>query len=241
MDTRGAEGPRILVADDDEEVRSALESVLRFGGYEVEVAGDGLETLAAIDRSRPDALLLDWRMPQLDGPGTCRLLRGRGDDLPVLLLTARDEPGACAAGLDAGADDYLTKPFEMDELLARLRALLRRARGFRSVGEDAAPEEVLRFVDLVMNVDTRQVRRGGRALRLTRTEFDLLELLMRRPRRVLSRSWIHEQIWGFDFGRASGSLHVYIGYLRRKTEAGGEPRLLHTVRGVGYALREEPV
>ncbi|KAB2387919.1 response regulator transcription factor [Actinomadura montaniterrae] len=238
MTEAGAGAPRILVADDDPAVRSALERVLRFNGYEVELAADGLETLEAIDRAAPDAVVLDWMMPNLDGIGTCRMLRGRGDDLPVLLLTARDELDDRIAGLDAGADDYIAKPFELEELTARLRALLRRSRGF---GAEPGGDEVLRFADLVLNVDTREVRRGGRPLHLTRTEFDLLELLMRRPRRVLERARIHEEVWGFDFGRSSNSLHVYIGYLRRKTEEHGGPRLIHTVRGVGYALREGPV
>ncbi|MFD0687481.1 response regulator transcription factor [Actinomadura fibrosa] len=240
MTMPSAEPRRILVADDDAAVRSALERVLRFNGYEVELAEDGLETLEAIDRARPDAVVLDWMMPHLDGLGACRMLRGRGDDLPVLLLTARDGLGDRIAGLDAGADDYIAKPFELEELMARLRALLRRSHGFGPAPSAEAPEEILRFADLVMNVDTREVRRAGRVLRLTRTEFNLLELLMRRPRRVLERAWIHEEVWGFDFGRASNSLHVYIGYLRRKTEEHGGGRLIHTVRGVGYALREEP-
>ncbi|MFG2005972.1 response regulator transcription factor [Spirillospora sp. NPDC048911] len=234
------EGRRILVADDDEAVRSALERVLRFNGYEVELAADGLETLDAIDRARPDAVVLDWMMPQLDGLGACRMLRGRGDDLPVLLLTARDQLGDRVAGLDAGADDYLAKPFELEELMARLRALLRRSRGFGEGPDGDGPEEILRFADLVMNVDTREVRRGDRVLHLTRTEFNLLEVLLRRPRRVLERTRIHEEVWGFDFGPSSNSLHVYIGYLRRKTEECGGPRLIHTVRGVGYSLREDP-
>jgi two-component system response regulator MprA len=225
---------RILVADDDPAVRSALERVLRFNGYEVELADDGLGALDAIDASRPDALILDVTMPNLDGLGACRMLRRRGDDLPVLMLTARVDLGDRVAGLDAGADDYLPKPFELEELIARVRALLRRSRGF---DREDAQEEILRFGDLTMNLATRETSRGDRPLRLTRTEFNLLEIMMRNPRHVLERSRIVEEVWGYDFGRSSNSLDVYIGYLRRKTEAGGRPRVIHTVRGVGYSLR----
>jgi two-component system, OmpR family, response regulator MprA len=225
---------RILVADDDPAVRSALERVLRFNGYEVELADDGLGALDAIDASRPDALILDVTMPNLDGLGACRMLRRRGDDLPVLMLTARVDLGDRVAGLDAGADDYLPKPFELEELIARVRALLRRSRGF---DREDAQEEILRFGDLTMNLATRETSRGDRPLRLTRTEFNLLEVMMRNPRHVLERSRIVEEVWGYDFGRSSNSLDVYIGYLRRKTEAGGRSRVIHTVRGVGYSLR----
>ncbi|HEY0690805.1 MAG TPA: response regulator transcription factor [Kribbella sp.] len=225
---------KILVADDDPAVRSSIERVLRFNGCEVELAQDGIGALDAIDACRPDALILDVMMPNLDGLGACRLVRRRGDDLPILLLTARVELGDRVAGLDAGADDYLAKPFEVEELLARLRALLRRYRGF----DDGVPgNEVLSFADLTMNLVTRETRRGDRLLELTRTEFNLFEVMMRNPRSVLERSWIVEEVWGYDFGRSSNSLDVYIGYLRRKTEQGGEARVIHTVRGVGYSLR----
>jgi two-component system, OmpR family, response regulator MprA len=226
---------RILVADDDPAVRSALERVLRFNGCEVDLAEDGIGALDAVDAARPDVLVLDVRMPNLDGLGACRMLRRRGDDIPILMLTARVDLDARVTGLDAGADDYLTKPFELEELLARLRALLRRSRGFDD--GDGPREEVLRFGDLTMNLTTRETRRGERPLELTRTEFDLLELMMRNPRHVLERSRILEEVWGYDFGRLSNSLDVYIGYLRRKTEEHGEPRVIHTVRGVGYTLR----
>jgi two-component system response regulator MprA len=225
---------RILVADDDPAVLSALERVLRFNGYEVELAKDGLAVLDAIDASRPDALILDVTMPNLDGLGACRMLRRRGDDLPVLMLTARVELNDRVAGLEAGADDYLPKPFELEELIARLRALLRRSRGFDSGGPR---DEILRFADLEMNLATREISRADRPLQLTRTEFNLLEVMMRSPRHVLERSRIVEEVWGYDFGRSSNSLDVYIGYLRRKTEEGGQRRVIHTVRGVGYSLR----
>jgi two-component system response regulator MprA len=225
---------RILVADDDSAVRSAIERVLRFTGCEVELAEDGIGALDAIDASRPDALILDVMMPELDGLGACRMVRRRGDDLPILMLTARVELGDRVAGLDAGADDYLAKPFEVEELIARLRALLRRSRGFDDGGQR---EEVLSFADLTLNLVTRETRRGDRLLELTRTEFNLFEVMMRNPRNVLERSRIVEEVWGYDFGRSSNSLDVYIGYLRRKTEQGGEPRVIHTVRGVGYSLR----
>jgi two-component system response regulator MprA len=223
------------MADDDAAVRSAVERVLLFNGYEVELAGDGLEVLAALDRTPPDLLILDVMMPNLDGIQTCRMVRKRGDDLPILMLTARDAVGDRITGLDAGADDYMPKPFDLEELLARIRALLRRSRG----SEDDSAENVLAFADLTMNIDTRDTRRGDRALRLTRTEFDLLEVMMRYPRHVLERSRIQEEVWGYEFGRTSNSLDVYIGYLRRKIEERGEPRLIHTVRGVGYSLREQ--
>jgi two-component system response regulator MprA len=227
---------RILVADDDHAVRSALEGVLRFNGCDVELAEDGIGALEAIDEFRPDALILDVRMPRLDGLGACRMLRMRGDDLPILMLTARVELDDRVAGLDAGADDYLAKPFELDELIARLRALLRRSR--RLGGRDGgAPEEILCFADLTMNLGTWEAHRGERPLELTRTEFNLLELMMRNPRNVLERSRIREEVWGYDLGHSSNSLDVYIGYLRRKTEENGEPRVIHTVRGVGYTLR----
>jgi two-component system response regulator MprA len=217
---------RILVADDDHAVRSALERALRLSGCDVELAEDGVDALDAIDAFQPDALILDVKMPRLDGLGACRMLRRRGDDLPILMLTARGELDDRVAGLDAGADDYLAKPFELDELIARLRALLRRSCGFG--GDGGMAQEILR---------AWEARRGERPLELTRTEFNLLQLMMRNPTHVLERSRIFQEVWGYDFGRSSNSLDVYIGYLRRKTEENGEPRVIHTVRGVGYALR----
>jgi two-component system response regulator MprA len=229
------------VADDDAAVRSALQRVLMFNGYDVVLAPDGIATLEAVDRAHPDALVLDVMMPRLDGLATCRTLRRRGHVIPILMLTARDDVGDRVSGLDAGADDYLPKPFELEELLARVRALLRRAAPISGPGSGRAPgsaEEVLAFADLTLNVSTREVFRGTRHVGLTRTEFDLLEAMMRAPRHVLSRSRLLEDVWGYDFGRSSNSLDVYISYVRRKTEEGGEPRLVHTVRGVGFTLRE---
>jgi two-component system response regulator MprA len=226
---------RILVVDDDRSVRESLRRSLEFNGYAVSVASDGAEALAAIAGNAPDALVIDVMMPRLDGIETTRALRSAGNDLPILVLTARDSVGDRVEGLDAGADDYLTKPFALEELLARLRALLRRA------AHDAADEleqEVLSFSDLTLNPATREVRRGERPIELTRTEFTLLEMFLRRPRRVLDRSFILEEVWGYDFPTTANSLEVYVGYLRRKTEADGEARLIHTVRGVGYVLRE---
>lgn len=225
---------RILVVDDDPGVRESLRRSLAFNGYDVELAADGVEALSAVSAQRPDAMVLDVMMPRLDGLETCRRLRASGDDLPVLMLTAREAVADRVAGLDAGADDYLPKPFALDELLARLRALLRRA----APGSDGSA--TLRFADLSLDQRTREVRRGDRPISLTRTEFLLLELLLRHPRQVLERGQILEDVWGFDFPTTANSLEVYIGYLRRKTEADGEPRLIHTVRGVGYALRETP-
>ncbi|MBO9522098.1 MAG: response regulator transcription factor [Nocardioidaceae bacterium] len=227
--------PHVLVVDDDRAVRESLRRSLEFNGYRVSLAGDGAEALAGISGINPDAVVMDVMMPRLDGIETTRALRSVGNQVPILVLTARDAVGDRVEGLDAGADDYLTKPFALDELLARLRALLRR------VGPTAAePEELLEFADLTMDLATRDVRRGNRSMTLTRTEFALLELFLRRPKRVLERSFILEEVWGFDFPTTANSLEVYVGYLRRKTEAEGEPRLLHTVRGVGYVLREEP-
>ena len=225
---------RVLVVDDDPAVRDSLRRSLAFNGYEVDVAADGEEGLHRLARQRPDAVVLDVMMPRLDGLATCRALRAAGDDVPVLMLTARDEVSDRVAGLDAGADDYLPKPFALEELLARLRALLRRA--VRS----AADEDQLRLADLTLDPGTRDVRRGNRPIRLTRTEFSLLELLLRHPRQVLTRDRILEEVWGYDFPTTANSLEVYVGYLRRKTEAEGEPRLIHTVRGVGYVARETP-
>ncbi|HXG75160.1 MAG TPA: response regulator transcription factor [Gaiellaceae bacterium] len=223
----------VLVVDDERAVRDSLRRALELEGYGVELAEDGEQALARLARApRPDAVLLDVLMPGVDGLEVCRRLRAAGDAVPVLMLTARAEVDSRVAGLDAGADDYLPKPFALAELLARLRALLRRA------GNGAAPGELLRFADLELDPGTREVRRGGEPLELTRTEFALLELFLRNPRQVLTRSLIYDRVWGYDFGPSSNSLDVYIGYLRRKTEEGGRPRLVHTVRGVGYALRE---
>ena len=222
---------RILVVDDEPAVRSALERALRLAGYQVELAADGQEALDQLAVAAPDAVVLDVLMPRLDGLKVCRRLRAVGDRTPVLVLTARDAIADRVEGLDAGADDYLVKPFALEELLARVRALLRRS----SDGE----RRVLRFSDLVLDPVAFEARRGERKLELTRTEFLLLELFLTNPRQVLTRSLIFERVWGYDFGPSSNSLEVYVGYLRRKTEAGGEPRLIHTVRGVGYALREQ--
>jgi two-component system response regulator MprA len=223
---------RILVVDDDAAVREALRRALQLEGYEVELAGDGAEALdrLKLDSVEPDALVLDVSMPRLDGLEVCRRLRRGGSRIPVLMLTARDEVADRVAGLDAGADDYVVKPFALEELLARLRALLRRTSG--------TSEEVLRFADLELDPATRLVTRGGDSIELTRTEFSLLELFLLNPRQVLTRSVIFERVWGYDFGFGSNSLDVYVGYLRRKTEQGDKPRLIQTVRGVGYALRE---
>jgi two-component system response regulator MprA len=204
----------------------------------VALASDGAEALAGIGSIAPDAVVMDVMMPRLDGIEATRALRAAGNDLPILVLTARDSVGDRVEGLDAGADDYLTKPFALEELLARLRALLRRTQPVAGgEGDDLAAEE-LTFSDLTLNPATREVRRGGRPIDLTRTEFALLEMFLRRPRRVLDRSFILEEVWGYDFPTTANSLEVYVGYLRRKTEAEGEPRLLHTVRGVGYVLKE---
>jgi two-component system response regulator MprA len=224
---------KILVVDDERAVRESLRRALELEGYEIELAGDGSEALYRLEANEePDAMILDVLMPGVDGLEVCRRIRGSGSRLPVLMLTARTEVEDRVAGLDAGADDYVTKPFALEELLARVRALLR-----RTTEEDDG--EVLRFGDLELDPGTREVRRGERSIELTRTEFSLLELFLRNPRQVLTRSVIFERVWGYDFGFGSNSLDVYIGYLRRKTEAGGEPRLIHTVRGVGYALREQ--
>jgi two-component system response regulator MprA len=230
---------RILVVDDDRAVRDSLRRSLQFNGYTVQLAGDGQQALDALATARPDAMVLDVMMPRVDGLEVCRRLRGAGDDLPILVLTARDAISDRVAGLDAGADDYLPKPFALEELLARLRALLRRSPPDGGAPAESA-EESLSFADLVLDESTREVSRGERRISLTRTEFSLLELFMRHPRQVLTRSRILEDVWGYDFPTSGNALEVYVGYLRRKTEAGGEPRLIHTVRGVGYALRETP-
>jgi len=222
---------KILVVDDERAVRESLRRALELEGYEIELAADGSEALYRLEGSEePDAMILDVLMPGVDGLEVCRRLRGSGSKLPVLMLTARTEVEDRVAGLDAGADDYVTKPFALEELLARVRALLR-----RTSDEEG---DVVRFANLELDPTTREVTRGGRPIELTRTEFSLLELFMRNPRQVLTRTIIFERVWGYDFGYASNSLDVYIGYLRRKTEADGEPRLIQTVRGVGYALRE---
>jgi len=229
---------RILVVDDDRAVRESLRRSLAFNGYQVELATDGHAALDAVTAQRPDAMVLDVMMPRLDGLEVCRRLRSSGDDLPILVLTARDAVSDRVAGLDAGADDYLPKPFALEELLARLRALLRRRTPDELAG--GGPSKQLQFADLTLEPDTRDVRRGDRPISLTRTEFSLLELLLTNPRRVLTRAQILEQVWGYDFPTTGNALEVYIGYLRRKTEAEGEHRLIHTVRGVGYVLRDTP-
>ena len=226
---------RILVVDDDRAVRESLRRSLAFNGYSVELAQDGVEALDLIATDRPDALVLDVMMPRLDGLEVCRHLRSTGDDLPILVLTARDSVSERVAGLDAGADDYLSKPFALEELLARMRALLR-----RTTPDDSTESPAMTFSDLSLDPVTREVTRRQRAISLTRTEFALLEMLMANPRRVLTRTRILEEVWGFDFPTSGNALEVYVGYLRRKTEAEGEPRLIHTVRGVGYVLRETP-
>ncbi|MGD0167138.1 MAG: response regulator transcription factor [Gaiellaceae bacterium] len=223
---------KILVVDDEQPLRDALERALKIERYDVETAESGvlaLERMKSGDHDI-DAIVLDVLMPGVDGLEVCRRMRAAGDKTPVLMLTARVEVEDRVAGLDAGADDYVTKPFDLEELLARLRALLRRA------GSQSG--QILRFADLVLDPSAHEVHRAGRLIEVTRTEFLLLELFLLNPRQVLSRSIIFERVWGYDFGPSSNSLEVYIGYLRRKTEAGGEPRLIHTVRGVGYILRE---
>lgn len=221
---------RVLVVDDDPAVRSAISRALRVD-YDVDEAADGAEALAHHARAAADAIVLDLLMPGLDGLEVCRTLRRRQDRVPILVVTARDAVSDRVEGLDAGADDYLVKPFAIEELRARMRALLRRTGG--GDGE-------LRFADVRLDPGTREAYRGDRRLQLTRTEFNLLELFLRNPRQVLTRSQIYERVWGYDFGSTSNALWVYVGYLRRKLEVEGEPRLLHTVRGVGYAFREEP-
>lgn len=221
---------RVLIVEDDRAVREAVERALTFEGYDVLTARDGSEGLAMVLNEGPDAIVLDITMPLIDGLEACRRIRARGIGTPVLMLTARHEVTDRVAGLDAGADDYLVKPFALEELLARLRALLRRAAG--------GTGETFRVGDLVLEATARRVTRGDRTVDLTKTEFDLLELLVENAGVVLTREQIYERIWGFDFGTTSNSLDVYVGYLRRKTEAAGEPRLIHTVRGVGYVARE---
>lgn len=222
----------MLVVDDEPSVREALRRALTLEGYEVDLANGGSQALRKLSSAGPDAIVLDVLMPEVDGLEVCRRLRTLGDLTPVLVLTARDAISDRVAGLDAGADDYLVKPFALEELLARLRALLRRA------GSQEGADK-LRFADLELDPVAHEVRRGDRPIQLTRTEFLLLELLLLHPRQVLTRSVIFDRVWGYDFGPSSNSLEVYIGYLRRKTESDGEPRLIHTVRGVGYVLKEQ--
>jgi two-component system, OmpR family, response regulator MprA len=220
---------RILVVDDEPAVRDSLQRALMLEGYEVDLAADGAEALSRLADRPPDAVLLDVLMPGVDGLEVARRVRMAGNRVPILMLTAREQVTDRVAGLDAGADDYVVKPFALEELFARIRALLRR---------DGAPGGALQFSDVTLDPATHEVRRGERAIELTRTEFNLLELFLRNPRQVLTRSLIFERVWGYDFGFSSNSLDVYIGYLRRKLEAGGESRLVQTVRGIGYALRE---
>ncbi|MFD7409072.1 response regulator transcription factor [Streptomyces sp. NPDC059866] len=227
---------RILIVDDEPAVREALQRSLAFEGYDTQVAVDGADALEKATAYRPDLVVLDIQMPRMDGLTAARRIRGAGDTTPILMLTARDTVGDRVTGLDAGADDYLVKPFELDELFARIRALLRRSS--YAVGAGTPEDEALTFADLRMDLATREVTRGGRPVELTRTEFTLLEMFMAHPRQVLTREQILKAVWGFDFEPSSNSLDVYVMYLRRKTEAGGEPRLVHTVRGVGYVLRQ---
>ncbi len=224
-------GTRVLIAEDDESVRTSLARSLRVEGYDVETVENGEQALQAIEHHRPDAVLMDVMMPELDGFQACQRLRRRGDDVPVLMLTARDGVGDRVYGLDSGADDYLAKPFALEELLARLRVLIRR--------NQPEPDAYVSYADIRLDPATRQVWRGERELVLTKTEFDLLALFLDHPRRVLTRSQIQERVWGYDFGTGSNSLEVFISGLRRKLEEEGGVRLLHTVRGVGYALREQ--
>jgi two-component system response regulator MprA len=223
---------QILVVDDEPAVRRALERALRLDSYDVELAADGREALDRLAERPVDAVILDVMMPGLDGLEVCRRIRSAGDHTPILMLTARDAIDDRVKGLDVGADDYLVKPFALRELQARLRALLRRT------AEDGSDGEILRFADLVLDPIAHEVFRGERKIELSKTEFLLLELFMKHPKQVLTRSTIFENVWGYDFGPTSNALGVYIGYLRRKTEEGGEPRLLHTVRGIGYVLRD---
>ena len=226
---------KIVVVDDEQAVRDSLRRSLSFNGYDIAIAEDGEQALDVIEKEQPDLVILDVMMPKMDGLEVCRHLRSHGDDRPILVLTARDGVSDRVAGLDAGADDYLPKPFALEELRARVRSLLRRAAAEAS-GPSSQAE--ITFEDLKLNPDTRDVVRGNRTISLTRTEFALLQLLMTNPRRVLSRSTILEEVWGYDFPTSGNALEVYIGYLRRKTEQEGEPRLIHTVRGVGYVLRD---
>ncbi|MGK3110693.1 response regulator transcription factor [Streptomyces sp. WAC05858] len=233
----GDQPARILIVDDEPAVREALQRSLAFEGYATETAVDGLDALDKVGSCDPELIVLDVLMPRMDGLTAARRLRATGVTLPILMLTARDTVGDRVTGLDAGADDYLVKPFELDELLARIRALLRRSSYAGQQGVALPEGDVMAFGDLRMDLVTRDVTRGGRRVELTRTEFTLLEMFLAHPRQVLTREQILKAVWGFDFEPSSNSLDVYVMYLRRKTEAGGEPRLVHTVRGVGYVLR----
>lgn len=228
---------KILVVDDEEAVRESLRRSLKFNGFEVLTASDGVAAVDTVNRENPELLVLDVMMPDMDGLEVCRSLRSEGWDRPILILTARDGVAERVAGLDAGADDYLPKPFALEELLARVRSLLRRAAADSIKATDEV-ESLLRFSDLELDSDTREVKRGERKISLTRTEFALLKLLMENSRKVLSRSTILEEVWGYDFPTSGNALEVYVGYLRKKTEGEGERRLIHTIRGVGYVLRE---
>lgn len=233
----GDQPARILIVDDEPAVREALQRSLAFEGYATETAVDGLDALEKAGTYAPELIVLDVLMPRMDGLTAARRLRATGVTVPVLMLTARDTVGDRVTGLDAGADDYLVKPFELDELLARIRALLRRSSYAAAAGAPVADDDTMSFGDLRMDLTTREVTRGGRRVELTRTEFTLLEMFLAHPRQVLTREQILKAVWGFEFEPSSNSLDVYVMYLRRKTEAAGEPRLVHTVRGVGYVLR----
>ncbi|APE22939.1 MULTISPECIES: response regulator transcription factor [Streptomyces] len=237
MTGQHTEAERILIVDDEPAVREALRRSLAFEGYGTQDAVDGVDALARMESYAPDLVVLDVQMPRMDGLTAARRIRASGSTVPILMLTARDTVGDRVTGLDAGADDYLVKPFELDELFARIRALLRRSSYARATAGAPDTGDVLSFEDLRMDLATREVTRGGRTVELTRTEFTLLEMFLAHPRQVLTREQILKAVWGFDFEPSSNSLDVYVMYLRRKTEAGGEPRLVHTVRGVGYALR----
>ncbi|MFJ2937375.1 response regulator transcription factor [Streptomyces sp. NPDC087219] len=237
MTAQRHEPERILIVDDEPAVREALRRSLAFEGYGTQDAVDGLDALGRMESYAPDLVVLDVQMPRMDGLTAARRIRASGSTVPILMLTARDTVGDRVTGLDAGADDYLVKPFELDELFARIRALLRRSSYASATASGPAEADVLSFEDLRMDLATREVTRGGRTVELTRTEFTLLEMFLAHPRQVLTREQILKAVWGFDFEPSSNSLDVYVMYLRRKTEAGGEPRLVHTVRGVGYALR----
>ncbi|WP_286954105.1 MULTISPECIES: response regulator transcription factor [Corynebacterium] len=228
---------KILVVDDDEAVRGSLRRSLKFNGFDVLTASDGEEAVEVVNSENPELLILDVMMPKMDGLEVCRTLRGEGWDRPILILTARDGVAERVAGLDAGADDYLPKPFALEELLARVRSLARRAAA-DSIKKEPQGDARLRFADLELDSDSREVKRGERQVSLTRTEFALLKLLMENPRKVLARSTILEEVWGYEFPTSGNALEVYVGYLRKKTEEEGEDRLIHTVRGVGYVLRE---
>ncbi len=234
IDWRGRADVRIMIADDEAAIRESLERVLQVEGYDTSTVANGLAVLDGVGGDAPDLLLLDVMMPRLGGLETCRRLRAAGRDLPVLMLTARDQVSDRVAGLDAGADDYLPKPFATEELLARVRALLRR----RTPADEES--QILSFADVRLDPDRFEAWRGGRPLRLTRTEFSLLQVLVRNATRVVTRDALFEAIWGFGMSSTANNLQVYVSYLRRKTEAEGEPRLIYTLRGLGYTLRETP-